>query len=135
MLEILMAIAGILVGAGAMYLGNRRLELALRMMLDRREQELAQERARNEVLVERIVSLRQDGYVVSRAGQVRQPPDAEDQALARAEGQQRRRLRDDEFLKNAVAKIQRDRPDVTEAAAFKEARRLLESARMEQPPA
>lgn len=114
---------------------RRRVELALRMLLDRRDQELERERDRADKLLERLLTLRKEGYVMSRAGQVREAPDPEGEALRRGEAQQRRRLSNDQFLTKAIADIKKQRPDISDAAAVKEARRLLEAARMEQPPA
>jgi hypothetical protein len=128
------ALWGLVAGGLFVYVVQQRVEAALRMMLDRREDELAQERKRSEALVERIVSLRQAGYELSRAGQVRHPDKPEDKAMERAEQLQRVRIEDDKFIRNAMAKIRRDHPDVSEAAALREARRLLDAARMEQPP-
>lgn len=98
-------------------------------------QALALERQRSDELLQQLLRLRRDGFTVSRAGEVRHPPDREAEALAKAEGQQRKRIGQEEFLKKAMAKIQKDNPHVTDAAALKEARRLLTAATMEQPPA
>lgn len=131
----LTAIGGTLLGAIAMYAFNFRVERAIRMMLDRREQDLAAANTRIDQLVQQVVSLRRDGFTGSRAGEVRQAPDQDGEALARAEGQHRKRISDEQFLTRAVAQMRKDHPGVSEEKARREARRLLEAARMEQPPA
>jgi hypothetical protein len=130
-----LVLAGMAIGALGMYAFSKRVELALRMVLDRRDQDLATERARSDRLEQQLISMRRDGFVGSRAGEVRPAADPDGQALQRAELQQRKRIADDVFLKKAVTKIRQERPDVSEAAAVREARKLLEAARMEQPPA
>lgn len=135
--DLAVIIGAIIGGAAAGVLGyftHGRVERALRMILDRREQELEAARERERELVDQILTLRREGFTTDRAGTVIPAQDLEGEALARAEQVKRRRIEDNTFLQNAIAELKRKRPGLTDREALTEAKRLLEETRMEQPP-
>lgn len=88
-------------------------------------------------LTGQMLAMRRDGFAIAKPATVRQSPDPESEGLERAvrsELAQRSHQAQRVFLENAVTDIRRARPDVSQAAAEKEARQLLQATLDDDSP-
>jgi hypothetical protein len=81
-----------------------------------------------------FVRMRRDGFTPAKPATVRESPDDEREALARAEQQLIQRRDDAAFIARAKTDIMERNPQISEAAALEEARRLRRSVTDEDPP-